>query len=74
VVKHAQADSATVRITSAEDHLTVEVLDGGVGGATAGGGSGLRGLDDRIGAMDGILELLSPPGGGTSLRARIPLG
>jgi signal transduction histidine kinase len=51
----------------------IEVGDDGVGGAGAGGGSGLRGLGDRIGALDGSLELDSPPGDGTRLRARIPL-
>ena len=51
----------------------VEVRDDGVGGADAGGGSGLRGLDDRVGALDGTLEVESPPGAGTLVRARIPL-
>ena len=51
----------------------VEVGDDGVGGAQAAGGSGLRGLGDRIGALDGTLEVRSPPGRGTLLRARIPL-
>jgi PAS domain S-box-containing protein len=73
VVKHAQADEATVRIVSDKDCLTVEVRDDGVGGAQASDGSGLPGLDDRVAALDGTLELSSPPGGGTLLRARIPL-
>ena len=51
----------------------VEVGDDGVGGADAAGGTGLRGLGDRVGALDGTLELDSPPGRGTLLRARIPL-
>jgi len=50
------------------------VSDDGVGGAQATGGSGLRGLGDRVGALDGTLELESPRGGGTRLRARIPIG
>jgi PAS domain S-box-containing protein len=73
VVKHAQASEATVRIAAANGGLTIEVRDDGVGGAQATGGTGLRGLGDRIGALDGTLELESPRGRGTLLRARIPL-
>ena len=63
-----------MRIAAVDHELTVEVADDGVGGAQAdGGGSGIRGLGDRVGALDGTLELHSPPGGGTLLRARIPL-
>jgi PAS domain S-box-containing protein len=73
-VKHANAEAASVRIATENGGLTVEVADDGVGGADpAGGGTGLRGLGDRVGALDGDLELLSPPDGGTLLRARIPL-
>jgi signal transduction histidine kinase len=73
VVKHAQADAATVSIAAANGDLTVEVGDDGVGGARGGGGSGLRGLGDRVAALDGTLDVESPPGGGTRLRATIPL-
>ena len=73
VVKHAQAREATVSMAADAAALTVEVGDDGVGGAQVGGGSGLRGLGDRIGALDGTLEVQSPPGRGTLLRARIPL-
>jgi PAS domain S-box-containing protein len=73
VVKHAKADDATVRLGGEKGCLTVEVRDDGVGGAQVSDGSGLPGLDDRIAALDGTLELRSPPGGGTLLRARIPL-
>jgi signal transduction histidine kinase len=52
--------------------VIVEVTDDGVGGADAGRGSGLRGLADRVAALDGTLSLDSPPGGGTRLRAEIP--
>jgi PAS domain S-box-containing protein len=72
-VKHAQAGLATVRIAAENGGLVVEVGDDGVGGAGSAGGSGLRGLGDRVGALDGALELHSPPGQGTLLRARIPL-
>jgi signal transduction histidine kinase len=46
--------------------------DDGVGGAGAGRGSGLRGLFDRVHAVGGRLEVTSPPGGGTRLRAELP--
>ena len=53
--------------------VTVEVSDDGVGGADAAGGSGLRGLADRVAALDGTLSLDSPAGHGTRVRARIPV-
>jgi PAS domain S-box-containing protein len=73
VVKHAEAGSATVSIAAENGDLTVEVDDDGVGGASAGTGSGLRGLGDRVAALDGTLDVESEPGAGTRLRARIPL-
>ena len=50
----------------------VEVADDGVGGARLDGGSGLRGLADRVAALDGRLEVESPPGAGTRLRVELP--
>ena len=74
MVKHARADRAWVRIDVAAQSLTVEVRDDGIGGATAtAGGSGLAGLRDRIGALDGELTVTSPPSVGTTLHAAIPL-
>ena len=67
-------ERATVTVTRAEDAVRAEVADDGVGGAQAGGGSGLRGLADRVAALDGRLAVESPPGGGTVVRAEIPLG
>ena len=52
--------------------VEVEVRDDGVGGADPGAGSGLRGLADRVAALDGRLEVVSPRGGGTMIRAVIP--
>jgi signal transduction histidine kinase len=52
----------------------VEIRDDGVGGARAGAGSGLSGLADRVGACDGRLEIVSPPGDGTLVRAVLPVG
>ncbi|HEY1273683.1 MAG TPA: sensor domain-containing protein [Thermoleophilaceae bacterium] len=72
VGKHAQATEATVGATVEGGVLVVEVGDDGVGGATT-EGSGLQGLEDRVGAAGGRLELDSPAGEGTRLVARIPL-
>ena len=55
-------------------HVTVDVTDDGIGGADAQAGSGLRGLGDRVAALDGTLSLESPAGGGTHRHAEIPLG
>jgi hypothetical protein len=52
--------------------VEVVVSDDGVGGATEEGGTGLRGLIDRLAVLDGRLALSSPPGGGTRLEAHIP--
>ena len=62
-----------MRITADHDEARVEVADDGIGGADGGTGSGLRGLADRLGALDGRLEIESPPGAGTCLRAAVPL-
>jgi signal transduction histidine kinase len=51
----------------------VEVADDGVGGADPLRGSGLRGLADRVASLSGTLEVESPPGAGTRVRAEIPL-
>ena len=56
----------------ADGVLTVEVADDGRGGADPRTGSGLRGLQDRVSAVDGTLEVVSPAGGGTRIVARIP--
>jgi signal transduction histidine kinase len=73
VAKYAHASHATVRLASEDDSLVVEVRDDGVGGARASAGSGLSGLADRVGAADGSLSVDSPPGGGTVVRAVLPL-
>ena len=74
VAKYAQATEATVAIRRADGSVTVEVTDDGVGGADAGEGSGLRGLADRVAALDGTLFVESPAGRGTRLRVEIPCG
>ncbi len=73
VVKYAQASYAVVRIAGENGKLAVTVGDDGVGGADPTTGSGLRGLADRVAALDGSLSIASPPGGGTAVRAEIPL-
>jgi signal transduction histidine kinase len=72
VAKYASATSATVSVQRGSSAVTVEIADDGVGGADATAGSGLRGLGDRVGALDGRIWVESPPGGGTRLRAEIP--
>jgi signal transduction histidine kinase len=73
VAKYARAEHATVAVRRATDEIVVEVRDDGVGGADLASGSGLRGLSDRVAALDGRLELHSPPGEGTRLRVEIPV-
>ena len=70
--KYAQASEATVAVSRSNDHVVIEVADNGVGGASRDGGSGLRGLMDRVEALGGTLELTSPIGLGTRVRAEIP--
>ncbi|MCP9487778.1 MAG: PAS domain S-box protein [Gaiellaceae bacterium MAG52_C11] len=73
VAKYAQASLAHVRVSRDNGRAVVEVADDGVGGASAGAGSGLRGLADRVAALDGTLAIESPPGAGTRIRAELPL-
>lgn len=72
IAKYAQARSATVQASRRDAKLVIDVVDDGVGGAEPSRGSGLRGLADRVAALDGRLEVESPPGGGTRVRAEIP--
>jgi signal transduction histidine kinase len=72
--KHASAQAATVDVTHADGFLVVEVSDDGRGGADTERGSGLRGLADRVEALEGRLRVWSPAGAGTRVRAEIPCG
>ena len=72
VAKYAHASRATVVIRRSAGDLVVEIADDGVGGADVSGGSGLKGLTDRIEALGGRLEVESPVGGGTRVRAEMP--
>jgi signal transduction histidine kinase len=73
VQKHAGAGIVVVTVTCDDVRLLVEIVDDGAGGADPEGG-GLRGLVDRVEALDGTLEVDSPAGQGTRVRARFPLG
>jgi PAS domain S-box-containing protein len=74
VVKYAGATSAHVQVRiDGAGVVTAEVGDDGVGGVDLARGSGLRGLADRVEALDGRLLVDSPPGGGTRVRVEVPL-
>ena len=72
VAKYANASKATVRVRGLDDHLSIEIDDDGIGGADPRAGTGLRGLADRLAALDGTMTIVSPVGVGTRIRARIP--
>jgi signal transduction histidine kinase len=72
VARYAQATRAAVSVSRGNGQVEVEVTDNGVGGADPEAGSGLRGLADRVAALDGRLEVVSEPGKGTTVRAVIP--
>ncbi len=71
--KHAYASSASVKVTYDDESVTVEIADDGRGGAGLEAGTGLRGLVDRVEALGGELTVSSPHGGGTLVRAELPL-
>jgi PAS domain S-box-containing protein len=73
VTKYAQASSVRVSVDRVNGCAQIEVADDGVGGADPERGSGLRGLADRVASLSGRLEVESPPGAGTRVRAEIPL-
>jgi signal transduction histidine kinase len=72
VLKYAQASQAWLRACYQGDDLLVEMRDDGIGGADEGRGTGIQGLRDRVGALEGTLSVHSPPGGGTTVTGRIP--
>lgn len=73
VAKHAHASTVTVSIHQEGDFVSLVVADDGVGGVDSAQGSGLRGLMDRVTALDGVLSVESPTNGGTVITARIPV-
>jgi signal transduction histidine kinase len=72
--KHSHATEVRLAASHEGGVLVLEVIDDGIGGAVPGGGSGLRGLADRVEALGGRLTVSSPPGRGTTLRVEIPCG
>ena len=70
--KHSDASTVTITLGSREGVLIVEVADDGLGGADPLNGTGLQGLEDRVRALGGSLEVVSPPGGGTRVVAVLP--
>ena len=74
VAKYAEATSVTMRVWRSGPVASIEVADDGVGGAHDAGGSGLRGLADRVEALQGSLRVVSPPGAGTVVTAELPCG
>jgi signal transduction histidine kinase len=74
VAKYAHATCASVQLSLEHGHLRLEVRDDGVGGADPTCGTGLRGLRDRVDALDGNFDVQSPPGGGTTVTVELPVG
>ncbi len=73
IAKYARASRAAVKVSVSDGAVRVEVTDDGVGGADVSGGTGLRGLADRVEALGGRLRVESPEGAGTHVVAQIPL-
>jgi PAS domain S-box-containing protein len=73
-IRHASASRVTIAVSAEGNRVVVEVGDDGVGGASIADGTGLRGLSDRVAALDGRLTLHSPAGAGTTITAELPCG
>ena len=73
VAKHSRATEAQVSVRPSGGGLLITVADDGIGGASTAKGHGLAGLDDRVRATGGVLDIDSPAGNGTTLRAALPL-
>ncbi|MFI2430220.1 sensor histidine kinase [Streptomyces sp. NPDC018693] len=72
ISKHSGARTASVDVWRSEDRLLIQVGDDGRGGASLSGGTGMRGLADRLDAVDGLFVVDSPPGGPTTVTAELP--
>ncbi|MEU9283230.1 sensor domain-containing protein [Streptomyces sp. NPDC048275] len=72
VSKHSGARSASVDVWRTDERLLIQVRDDGHGGAGLDGGTGMAGLADRLGAVDGLFVIDSPPGGPTTITAELP--
>jgi signal transduction histidine kinase len=73
VAMYANATRVTISVRRVSEWAVIEITDDGVGGADPALGSGLRGLADRVEALDGRLAVRSPPGVGTVVTAEMPL-
>jgi signal transduction histidine kinase len=73
IAKYARATSASVDVTRLDGDLAVSIADDGVGGADPAGGTGLRGLTDRVESLGGTLRVSDRPAGGTLVVAKLPL-
>lgn len=73
-IKHAAASTVRIELRTTRTGIEVVIADDGRGGADPARGTGLRGLADRVAAHGGTTQVVSPPGGGTTLRAQLPLG
>jgi signal transduction histidine kinase len=73
IAKHAEATEARITARREGNSLVVAIADNGRGGANPGGGTGIRGLIDRVDALRGTLDITSSPSAGTVLRAELPL-
>ncbi len=74
VARYAEADRASVRVDRSNGAIEIEIRDDGIGGADLDAGTGLRGLEDRVAALEGSFVVRSPRGEGTTVEARIPCG
>jgi signal transduction histidine kinase len=72
VAKYARASAVQVSVERGDGEVFVTVADDGIGGADGAAGTGLRGLADRVEALDGHRDVRSPAGSGTTVRARLP--
>ncbi|MET9351618.1 sensor domain-containing protein [Streptomyces sp. NPDC006617] len=72
VSKHSGASSASVEVWRSSDRLLIQVGDNGHGGASLDGGTGMKGLADRLSAVDGLFVVDSPEGGPTTITAELP--
>ena len=72
-LRHADATRVEIEVTIDDSALTLVISDDGRGGAAATGGSGIAGLHDRVAAIGGRLEVISPVGGGARVTAVLPV-
>jgi signal transduction histidine kinase len=73
VARYARASVVSLDVHRTDGHAVIQIADDGVGGADPDGGSGLRGLSDRVEALGGVLRVTSPPGDGTVVTAELPV-